>query len=146
MRFKWNTVMYSLGTGNECRHSYENNVWKHTECSFNCIPREYSTIGDGLDNLNMPRMRSGLHLFDYTCIWLFIWKQSSRQALLLKRKIYFCNILTVTALELCLALFSGLGTILYLHFVLIPFKSYMYAKASTFSKISKENALSIWVC
>ena len=30
----------------------------------------FDTIGDSLDSLNMLRMRSGLHLFDY--IWLYI--------------------------------------------------------------------------
>ena len=35
-------------------------------------------IGDSLDSLNMLRIRSGLHLFDY--IWLYICMQSSRQA------------------------------------------------------------------
>ena len=34
------------------------------------VQREYLTIGDSLDSLNMLRMRSGLHLFDY--IWLYI--------------------------------------------------------------------------
>ena len=32
--------------------------------------RENSTIGDSLDSLNMLRMKSGLHLFDY--LWLYI--------------------------------------------------------------------------
>ena len=34
----------------------------------------------------MLKTRSGLHRFDY--IWLYIWKQSSKQALLLKGDIY----------------------------------------------------------
>ena len=62
--------MHSPGTGYECRHSHENNVYKHTECSFNCIQREYSTIRDSLDSLNMLRMRSALHRFEcYGRLW-----------------------------------------------------------------------------
>ena len=36
---------------------------------FNCIQRNYSTIGDNLDSVNMLRMRRSLHLFDN--IWLY---------------------------------------------------------------------------
>ena len=35
-------------------------MFEKTECSLNCIQREYSTFGDSLDSLNMLRMRSGL--------------------------------------------------------------------------------------
>ena len=36
-----------------------------------------------------------LQLFDYIYVCLYIWKQSTRQALLLKRKIYSSNFYTV---------------------------------------------------
>ena len=63
--------MYSLGTGYELRHSYENNVifnnWRQSR------QPEYA------------KNEEWFAFFDYR--WLYSWKQSNRQALLLKRKI-----------------------------------------------------------
>ena len=39
----------------------------------------------------MLRMRRDLHMFDY--VWLYIWKQSSRQALLLKKENLYISLL-----------------------------------------------------
>ena len=38
---------YSLSTFDmSCRHSHNNNVCKHNECSFNCVQRETLAIRD----------------------------------------------------------------------------------------------------
>ena len=44
-----------------------------------------------------------LQLFDYLYVCLYIWKQSTRQALLLKRKIYFICSQTAASISIILA-------------------------------------------